>query len=360
MAAKKNYEYAPDFAVPPGETLREAMKALHMSQRELSLRAGLTVQSLDRIFKGEQPITYETANKLELVTGVPARVWNNLEAQYREQTAKQKQNELLQRDLAWLKQIPTADLIARGAIQPQRDKIALLRETLRFYGVSSVAAWREIWEDPKVAARRSRCFESQPGPASAWIRLGEVQAIGIECQPYDRNMFEAAVGRIRALTVLEPKEFVPEMRRLCAEAGVALALVSEMKKVPWDGATKWLSAAKAMVLLNLRHKAEDQFWFSFFHEAGHVLHDSRNSKKALLINDGSEDDPREKRANGYAAKTLIPLGERWKIPSLRSRKAVVAFAEQIGIAPGIVVGQFEHMTEKWGWFNDLKRKFTWR
>jgi len=173
-------------------------------------------------------------------------------------------------------------------------------------------------------------------------------------------MFEAAVGRIRGLTVLEPEAFVPEMTRLCAEAGVALALVREMRKVPWDGATKWLSAVKAMVLLNLRHKAEDQFWFSFFHEAGHVLHDSRNSKKALLINDGSEDDPREKRANGYAAKTLIPLGERRRIPSLRSRRAVVAFAEQIGIAPGIVVGQFEYMTEKWGWFNDLKRKFTWR
>ena len=67
-----------------------------------------------------------------------------------------------------------------------------------------------------------------------------------------------------------------------------------MKKVPWNGATKWLTPTKPMILLCLRGKGEDKFWFSFFHEAGHVLHDS---KKDLLINDGSQGDPREERAN---------------------------------------------------------------
>jgi transcriptional regulator with XRE-family HTH domain len=64
------------------------MESLDMSQKELAIRTGLTVQSLNRIFKGDQPISYETANKLELATNVPALMWNNLEAQYREQLAK--------------------------------------------------------------------------------------------------------------------------------------------------------------------------------------------------------------------------------------------------------------------------------
>jgi addiction module HigA family antidote len=89
--AKRLYGFEPDYAIPPGETLKEVMESLNMSQKELSIRIGLPVQFLNRIFKGDQPISYETANKLELATGVPARMWNNLEAQYREQLAKNKE-----------------------------------------------------------------------------------------------------------------------------------------------------------------------------------------------------------------------------------------------------------------------------
>ena len=88
LKPKKQFGFEPDYAIPPGETLKEVMESLNMSQRELAIRTGVTVQTFNRIFKGEQPISYETSNKLELATGVPARMWNNLEAQYREQLAK--------------------------------------------------------------------------------------------------------------------------------------------------------------------------------------------------------------------------------------------------------------------------------
>jgi len=91
LTAKKLYGFEPDYAIPPGETLKEIMKSANMSsQKELAFRTGLTIQSLNRIFKGNKPISYEAAKKLELATGVPARMWNNLEAQYRERLAKNK------------------------------------------------------------------------------------------------------------------------------------------------------------------------------------------------------------------------------------------------------------------------------
>ncbi len=105
MKALRKYDAQPDYAVAPGETLREVVESLGMTQKELALRTDLTEQSLVRIFKGNQPITYETANRLELVTGVPARFWNNLEAQYREQLAKIEERERLESDLQWLNTI---------------------------------------------------------------------------------------------------------------------------------------------------------------------------------------------------------------------------------------------------------------
>jgi len=356
LTAKKLYGFEPDYAISPGETLKEVMESLNMSQKELAVRTGLTVQSLNRIFKGDQPISYETANKLELATGVSARMWNNLEAQYREQLAKSKERKQLETDLDWLKTIPTQELIQRNAIEPQKDKVLLLRETLKFYGLSSVSAWKDIWAKPAVAARRSQCFETCPGPASAWIRLGEIQAYRIDCQPFDKNNFSRAAKKIRLLTVKNPQEFIPETIRLCADFGVALTLVPEMKKVPWNGATKWLSASKVMILLNLRGKMEDHFWFSFFHEAGHVLYDS---KKDLYINDGTVDDPREQKANEFAAEILIPRDRDPQIAALRAKADVIRLANELKISPGIVAGRFQRLTKKWNYFNELKHKFQW-
>jgi HTH-type transcriptional regulator/antitoxin HigA len=356
LTAKKLYRFEPDYAVSPGETLKEVMESLNMAQKELAIRTGLTVQSLNRIFKGEQPISYETANKLELATGVPARMWNNLEAHYREQLAKAKERKQLETDLDWLKTIPTQELIQRKAIEPQKDDVLLLRETLKFFGLSSVSAWKDIWANPAVAARRSRCFETCPGPASAWMRLGEIQAHQIDCQPFDKISFIQALKKIRLLTVKDPEKFIPETIQLCAGSGVALALVREMKKVPWHGATKWLAASKAMILLNLRGKMEDQFWFSFFHEAGHVLYDS---KKDLYINDGTVDDPREHDANEFAANILIPRDIDPEIASLKTKEDVILLANELKISPGIVAGRFQHLTQKWSYFNGLKRKFQW-
>ena len=356
LTAKKLYGFEPDYAISPGETLKEVMESLNMSQKELAVRTGLTVQSLNRIFKGDQPISYETANKLELATGVPARMWNNLEAQYREQLAKAKERKQLETDLDWLKTIPTQELIQRNVIEPKKDRVLLLRETLKFYGLSSVSAWNDIWAKPAVAARRSQCFETCPGPASAWIRLGEIRAHQIDCLSFDKNAFIQALKKIRLLTVKDSEKFVPETIQLCADSGVALALVREMKKVPWHGATKWLSASKAMILLNLRGKMEDHFWFSFFHEAGHVICDS---KKDLYINDGSIDDPREHKANEFAAEILIPRDRDPEIVALQAKEDVIRLANELKISPGIVAGRFQHLTQKWNYFNGLKRRFQW-
>ncbi|MBI5558923.1 MAG: helix-turn-helix domain-containing protein [Deltaproteobacteria bacterium] len=356
LTAQKKYEFEPDYAIPPGATLLEVMESLEMTQKEMAVRTGVTEQTLTRIIKGEQPISYETANRLELVTQVPARLWNNLEAQYREQIAKIEERQRFKSHIEWLKTIPTKELIDRGCLEADKDKVKLLRKTLAFFGVSSVKAWQDVWEIPAVAARRSPCFESLPGDASAWIRQGELQAHERECAPFDKKKFRDVLQQIRSMTREEPSVFEPEMKRLCAEAGVAIALVREMKKVPWNGATKWLTPRKAMILLCLRGKGEDKFWFSFFHEAGHILHDN---KKDLLINDDSHDDPREERANTFASEFLIPGRYNHIIRQFQTKIDVINMAKELDIAPGIVAGRYQFLTGKWNFFNDLIRKFNW-
>ncbi|MCF6175675.1 MAG: ImmA/IrrE family metallo-endopeptidase [Victivallaceae bacterium] len=356
MSVKQRYKFKPDYAIPPGLTVKETIEALDMTQKEFAIRTGLTVQSLIRIFKGEQPISYETAERFEMVTGVAARFWNNLEMQYQEQMVKIAEKERFKNDLEWLKLIPVNELISRGVIPANKEPEEKLRNMLKFYGVNSVDAWNKIWEYPDVAARRSQCFETRPGPASAWIRLGELQVQKHDCASYDKNKFTEVLRQIRKLTTEPTGDFEEKLIKLCAEAGVALALVKEMKKVPWNGAAKWLSADKAMILLSLRGKSEDKFWFSFFHEAGHLLHDS---KKDLFINDGTKGDLREQRADEFAAEILVPKHFNPLIEMAKSKTDIIQLAEKIGVSPGIIAGRYQHLTRKWRWFHDLIRKFEW-
>jgi Zn-dependent peptidase ImmA (M78 family) len=192
---------------------------------------------------------------------------------------------------------------------------------------------------------------------AAWLRLCEIEAQKVACEPFDKAKFRAAAQSIRSLTVEEPKAFVPELLARCAGAGVAVVLVPEIKGAPVAGAAKWLTPEKAMIGLNLRGKTNDRFWFTFFHEAGHVLNDS---KKEIFIDMEYERDPRETRANQFAANLLIPAQCDDELRSLTTYAAAEAFARKIGIGPGIVVGRLQREgIIKHSQFNGLKQRLEW-
>jgi len=360
MIKNQNFKFEPDYAIPPGETLQETMEYLGMTQVELAERTGLTVQSVNRIFKGEQPITFETAQRLEYVTGYAANFWNTLESQYREQLVKVAEARKMEESMNWLKSIPVRELKTRGVLPDTKEKLLLFRETLKFYGVSSVDSFSNIWKEPKAAARRSTAFKSAPGPTSAWLRLGQLQARKTTCQPYEKSTFLENLKLIRTLTTLPPDEFQPRMIDLCAASGVALSLVPEFKKAPWSGAAEWLTPTKAMILLCLRGKSEDKFWFTFFHEASHIIHDGKTKSFLDCESDNYANDPMEKRADRFAAEILIPKEHDTRIKSCRSKLDILKIAKELLISPGIVVGRYQHLTKKWNYFNDLKKRFRWK
>ncbi|MEK7223026.1 MAG: HigA family addiction module antitoxin, partial [Pseudomonadota bacterium] len=154
-ATAKRYPFEPDYAVAPGRTLHETIDALGMDQRDLATRTGLSPKHINQIIQGIAPITHETAIGLEKVTGVPARMWNNLEVNYREQLAKLAERKRLENELAWLKKVPTAELVKRKKIEKQRDRVLTLRAVLGFFGVADVEAWKNVWLSPAVVFRKS-------------------------------------------------------------------------------------------------------------------------------------------------------------------------------------------------------------
>ncbi len=360
MRAHAKYPFRPDYAIPAGETLQETLDALGMSQADLAERTGLTTKTINLIVKGTAPITPETALHFERVLGTPASFWNNREQQYREALARLAEEGRLQGDSTWLKRIPYAAMVKAGWVTFAKDPIAQLKIVLNFFGVGGPKQWEAVWGKPLVAYRDSKAFQKDPGAVAAWLRKGELEAQCIETKPFEDAKLRAVLKQARAMTRLPREEFVPKLRTLCADAGVALVLVRELPGTRTHGATRWLTASKALIQLSFRYKSNDQLWFSFYHEAGHIL---LHGKREMFLEENGGGSQKEDEANKFAADWLIPpveYGRFRESGEYRSHVGVETFARQVGIAPGIVVGrlQFEKKLPR-NQMNDLKVWLEW-
>lgn len=335
----------------------ETLETIGMPQAELARRMDRPVKTINEIVQGKVAITAETALQLEQVLSIPASFWLRREQHYRESLARLAEEERLKAWIEWLKEIPVREMMRRGWIPSCTSKLQQVLECLKFFGVASPEAWRLIWEHQVIVYRRSSTLKSSFGAITAWLRQGELEAQKIDCAPYDTGMFRDTLRRIRALTTESVSFFQEELARLCANVGVAVVFVPELPKTGICGATQWLTPAKASVQLSLRYKTDDQLWFTFFHEAGHII--LHGKRQIFLEIDQKDRKEAEDEADTFAANFLIEPAQ-WRrfvaSDSYHTKAGIKEFAQQVGIAPGIVVGRLQHEKRlPFDHCNDLKR-----
>lgn len=333
--------YHPDTVSPPGETLEEVLEEREMTQAELAERTGRPKKTINEIVQGKQAITPETALQFERVLGTPASFWLAHERNYREWLARQHDDEQLATQVGWLGEIPLKEIMKRGWIDYTEEPTEQLRAALRFFGIASIHQWAFA----EAVFRRSPAHRSDQAAVTAWLRKGEIEAHEIICAPYSAEMFRSVLQTARVLTRASFAAVRDELPHLCATAGVVVVIVPELPNTYVCGATRWLSPGKALIQLSLRYKTDDQFWFTFFHEAAHIL--KHGKRETFLDEEHSTGDEREAEANRFAADFLIPPEamqhfKRHAKPPFISRELVERFAEELGIAPGIVVGRLQH------------------
>ncbi len=354
-------EYAPRDVSPPGDTLADILEERGLSQAELSRRTGRPLKTISEIINGKAAIVPETAIQLERALGAPAEFWLAREARYREALARIADERRLKEDISWLKELPLKQMTDWGWVEKLSDKAQQVGECLKFFAVSSVAVWRVQYENISAAFRLSESIKARPGAVAAWLRKGEIEAAKINCAPWDAQKLEDTLPSIRALTMeSNPGVFLPELSRILATSGVATAVVRQPTGCPASGATMFTGKNKdrATVLLSFRYLADDQFWFSVFHEIGHLL--CHGKKGGTFMEGMGRNDKHEQEADDFAKKTLIPVDCESKLKGVTSAASIRAFAKEIGIAPGLVVGRLQHEEIlRFNQCNDLKVRYQW-
>lgn len=328
-----------------------------MSQAELAQRAARPLKTINEIVQGKAAITPETAIQLEQVLGVPASFWNSRESGYREAVARAEQHKKLGKQVGRLKDVPVRAMEKLGWLEREKDGIRRLEGVLSFFGVASIDALEARGREPRF--RKSKAFKANPIAVGAWVRKGHIDAQRVECEPFDEKTFRSVLEQARRLSADAPADVARRLVALCASSGVALVFVQELPGTHLSGAARWLTPTRALIQLSERHRTNDHFWFTFFHEAAHLLKHGR--KKIYIDADNGDEGSEEAEANKFAADFLIPPA-RWSeflSEGKPSKTAINEFASSVGIAPGIVVGRLQHERKiPFSFHNDLKKRIA--
>lgn len=359
MVTKTTGYVLSNLPVPPGEVLEEELAVRGMTQRELAKRAGRPVQVINEIVQGKKAITPETALELEKVLGISAHFWTNLESIYQMTLARNQERSRLEQQTEWLARFPVSEMEKREWIPRHTDMVDKVRALLEFLGIAS---FDDRWSEAAVGFRVTGGGKVSEGALAVWLRKGEIDGSQVATAPYNEKRFLEAIDKIRGLTAASPQDFQPKMEQLCAGAGVAFVLTQELPRSGANGVARWLTSEKALIQLSIRWKWADIFWFTFFHEAYHILRHELKMTYVEGADINQRDEAVEKEANDFARDHLIPPSEwaRFVEAGDWSAPAVQRFSQEINIDPGIVVGRMQHeRLVAFSHLTGLKKRFKW-
>lgn len=344
MATKKN-KYHPQIAFHPGETLAEKLEELGMGPKEFAIRTGKPEKTVIAILKGTSSITPEMAVQFEHVLKIPAHFWLNMQRNYDEFVARQERQELLTQSTEWARKFPIADMVKKGWLPAKTTIAEKTSELLAFFSISNHIAWEDYYcnQQLKVAFRISLAHTKEPHAVSAWLRKGDLQAAELTAQPYSEKRFKASLPEIKNIMATHPNDFFRQLQALCLEAGVKVVHTPCIKKAPINGSTRWLNDTP-LIQLTGRYKRNDSFWFTFFHEAGHILLHGKKDIFMEAVDYSDKDIKKEKEADEFAVKWTLSKEEEQDIlqQDTISEEDIIEFAQKFNTHPAIIIGRLQH------------------
>jgi HTH-type transcriptional regulator / antitoxin HigA len=337
--------YIPPIVFHPGEMLKEKLEELGMGPKEFAIRAEKPEKTISAILKGESSITPEMAIQFERVLKIPANFWIRRQYSFDEFKAREKAKETINNAIPWAQLFPLAEMKKMKWIDYTSNKVDKASALLSFFSLSSHLAWENYYmrQPLKVCFRMSLAHSKEPYAISAWLRKGEITASGLAAKPYSEKIFKNALIEVKKIMMDQPEEFFSRLQMICLNAGVKVVHTPCLPKAPINGAARWLND-NPLIQLTGRHKRNDIFWFSFFHEAGHIL---LHGKKDVFVDEGDGsnlNDIKEKQADDFAIDRVFSKAQETEVISQNhlSENDILRYAKKFETHPGIIIGRLQH------------------
>jgi HTH-type transcriptional regulator/antitoxin HigA len=344
-----------DYLVPAGLYLKEALEERNMTQAELAERMGRPAQVVSEIINDKKEITEETAFELATVLGMPAHVWLNLQATYRLGIQREKFVATAEEQADLAAKYPYNDLAKLGLVAKTRNPIEKVQSLLAFFNVAKLGVIEGAYAP---AFRKSPKEEACPYALAAWLRMGEREAEEMVLPAFDKVKAKACLRALRPATRCESR-LVDAVREVLDDCGIAFVTAPHLPKTYANGATFW-HRGRPVLLLSIRGGFEDIYWFTLFHEMGHIL---LHGQSETFIEGLGTTSAQETEADKFASDTLLPPAawEAFFEAQSFSVGAVRSFADAQDVSPAVVAGRVFKELHAWGrlpGLQGLRRKLT--
>ncbi len=357
--------FQPDWASPPGDTICRLATAGNIPIHELAERIGFEEDVFAGIMEGRVAICDEIADALSSELGASRQFWSERYNQFLADRERIASSAPAQSITTWGQSFPVRALRELGWLPKGSRGERLSEDILQFFGCDSINTWNERYSAGigQVAFRTSFAFEADEMATLAWLRVGEIQCEGLTLARFSARDFKKRLPELKKLCALKrPEVFFPKLQQACAENGVGLVSSKAPKGCRASGATWTNTKGNPVILLSFRYLSEDHFWFTFFHEAAHVvLHGTDH-----ISVDGGDPSPLgaslfEDEADTFAQDALVVAEIRNELfNTVPTRPHVRRIARRAGVTPGIIVGQLQKARVlKPHQFNELKRRYKW-
>lgn len=340
-------QYNPRTVSHPGKTLLAKIQEIGMSVREFALRSAKPEKTILAVIKGDSSITPDMAVIFENVTQIPAHFWLARQRKYDEYLAKSRMEQKIEASTEWADRFPLKQMEEYGWLQPFSSASSKTKALLQFFAVTSPEAWENYYLNCqlKVAFRISLRSTSEPYAISAWLRQGERQADNITVKGiYSNKILKEKLPAMKTIMVDKPNGWTTLLQELCSECGIKLIFTRSLPKAPINAATRWLYGKYPCIQMSANEKRYDIFWFSFFHEIGHIL---LHGKKDIFLENieyDSKEKEKEFEADGFAANMLLPLAQEEEIITNNDfdESTILSFAKKFNTHPSVIVGRLQH------------------
>jgi HTH-type transcriptional regulator/antitoxin HigA len=345
-----------DYGVTPGEIIRFELTARGASQADLATRAGVSAKHLNQVIQDAVPLSADTALRLERTLGIPAAVLTQADAVNQANKQRIRVREGLVEHRAWFDKFPRSVLLQLQIITSRTPVATQIERLLEYLGVADPKAYDAVYGEAVLSFRRAQRWKVDPHATALWLRSAELKAEALDLVPYNKAAFIKLLSKLPTLTVDPIGDSFPILQQRCAEAGVAVVFTPGLEGTRTSAAVRWLGPERPVIALTERGKYEDSLWFSFFHEAGHVVRHPKR-KSVVELEDADDDDGAETEANAFA-KTILLRGRLDELLNLDSRQELQAFSDELGIHPGVpaAIRAYELGQEAWRLAAKLRRK----
>lgn len=358
---KKALEFTPDWFSKPGDSLRGLMLRRSINAQEVAHHLDGGMKTLRGLLDGSNPIDSDHASVLAEAVGGTISFWLKRQEQYEAALERAVDRAAAVEADDWLL-LPVPGGKPRGRLtqEKKRDEV---RRRLRFFNVGTIDAWQARYGKicTSTMFRTSTAFDSDDGAVLMWLRDGELSSDLVSTRPWDADNLQDRLDSIRKLSKLrQPEVFLPKLKELCAEAGVAVVAKRAPPGCRASGASRLVAPDKAMILLSFRGLSDDKFWFTVFHELGHlILHGAKTFVDSDM--NGDDLDESENEANEFASRMIVPEERAEEFRSLPADKTkMIRFSGKAGVSVGLLVGQMQHRKMiRPDQMNYLKRHWKW-